>query len=82
MPGFEMDQVIRASIGHVFAAWTEAALLKRWFTLLGLEVAEISIHQSSCGWHLPIGRCELGKSVHTIVAVYRSVKPSQLLAFS
>jgi uncharacterized protein YndB with AHSA1/START domain len=75
-------RVLRAPPGEVFAAWTDPALLERWWTGVGGWVdakADVDLRVGG-RYHLSM-RDERG-ALHGVVGVYTEVAPAERLSFT
>ena len=79
--GLELARTIPASIERVFAAWTEPAVIRRWFAPPGMEVGEATVDLSVGGGYR-IALQEPGKDPMAIVGAYQTIEPPRLLVFS
>ena len=78
----QLTRVLRAPPGKVFAAWTDPALLERWWTGVGGWVdakADVDLRVGG-RYHLSM-RDERG-ALHGVIGVYTEVVPIERLAFT
>jgi uncharacterized protein YndB with AHSA1/START domain len=78
----QLTRVLRAPPGKVFAAWTDPALLERWWTGVGGWVdakADVDLRVGG-RYHLSM-RDERG-ALHDVIGVYTEVVPIERLAFT
>jgi uncharacterized protein YndB with AHSA1/START domain len=78
----QLTRVVRAPPGEVFAAWTDPALLERWWIGVGGWVdAKVDVDLRVGGrYHLSM-RDERG-ALHGVVGVYTEVAPAERLGFT
>jgi uncharacterized protein YndB with AHSA1/START domain len=77
-----LTRVLRAPPGEIFSAWTEPALLERWWTGVGGWVeakADVDLRVGG-RYHLSM-RDDRG-ALHEIVGVYTVVSPTERLGFT
>ena len=77
----QLTRVLRAPPGEVFAAWTDPALLERWWTGVGGWVdakADVDLRVGG-GYHLSM-RDDRGAQ-HGVVGAYTEVAPAERLSF-
>ena len=78
----QLTRVLRAPPGEVFAAWTDPALLERWWTGVGGWVdakADVDLRVGG-RYHLSM-RDDRG-ALHGVVGAYTEVVPAERLAFT
>ena len=78
----QLTRVLRASPGKVFAAWTDPALLERWWIGVGGWVdakAEVDLRVGG-RYHLSM-QDDRG-ALHGVVGVYTEVAPADRLGFT
>jgi len=78
----QLTRVLRAPPGKVFAAWTDPALLERWWTGVGGWVdakADVDLRVGG-RYHLSM-RDDRG-ALHGVVGAYTEVVPAERLAFT
>jgi uncharacterized protein YndB with AHSA1/START domain len=78
----QLTRVLRAPPGEVFAAWTDPALLERWWIGVGGWVdakADVDLRVGG-RYHLSM-RDERG-ALHGVVGVYTEVAPGERLGFT
>src|SRR4051794_14517144 len=78
----QLTRVLRAPPAKVFAAWTEPALLERWWTGVGGWVeakAEVDLRLGG-RYHLSM-RDERG-ALHGVVGTYTQIAPAERLGFT
>jgi uncharacterized protein YndB with AHSA1/START domain len=78
----QLTRVLRAPPGEVFAAWTDPALLERWWTGVGGWVdakADVDLRVGG-RYHLSM-RDERGAQ-HGVLGVYTEVVPAERLVFT
>jgi uncharacterized protein YndB with AHSA1/START domain len=78
----QLTRALRAPPGEVFAAWTDPALLERWWTGVGGWVdakADVDLRVGG-GYHLSM-RDDRGAQ-HGVVGAYTEVVPAERLSFT
>lgn len=76
-----LTRVLSADPGTVFAAWTEADRMERWFSPEGVEVVSVVTDPVPGGAYRVRMRSDEG-NVHTARGTYREVDPPVRLVFT
>lgn len=76
-----IERVIRAGAERIFAAWTDAAELQRWFAPEGFTVASAQVDATPGGSYCVVMRAPDGTQ-HTAMGTYLRVEAPSLLTFT
>ena len=78
----QLTRVLRVPPAEVFAAWTEPALLERWWTGVGGWVDAKADVDPRIGGRYHLSMRDARGALHGVLGVYTEVAPAERLAFT
>ncbi len=82
LPTLRLERTLAAPRERVFRAWTDAAEVSRWFAPTDQHTTGVVELEARVGGRYRIEMHAPNGNVHTVVGVFREVRPPRRLAFT